>query len=169
MPITFDDHQQAALEQVTQIAVVGVKIDLTTDLRYCNADEPTVLNSEVYSPADVWVSTLNIGEAWQSKGSVSIGDLSGDLGAVWYGERFSGVTVTVIEAVLAAGALVIVRSMPWVCTTAQRNPNGTFVLNLSGAGGLKPRGGLEVADRDAFHLAPEPGTAVRVGGTSARV
>ena len=161
--------QQAALDRVEQEVVTAVKIDLTTDLVYCTGSKQVTLDGTTYSPRGVKIGAVNVAAPTRSSATVTLDDLDATIATVWYAERFSGQTVTITEAIWSAGTWEIVRTVPWICTTCDRRSDGTFVIHLSGAGGLKPRAGLEVASRADWHLAPEPGTSIQVGHTSATV
>ena len=163
---SLTDAQQAALDLESQEVVVAVKIDLTSDLLYCSGVESVTLAATTYTPRGLQVGAVNVGDPRQSSATVTIDDLDGEIAAVWYTERFSGQTVTITEAIMSNGAWEVVRTVPWICTTCDRRGDGMFVLHLSGAGGLKPRAGLEVASRADWHLAPEPGTSIQVGWTA---
>jgi hypothetical protein len=160
---TQTDAQVAALARDNQRVVYCVKIDLTSDLLYCSGLESITISSTTYTPRGLAVSTINVTDPTRSSATVTIDDLDGTIAATWYSERFSGQTVTITEAIRDAGDWVAVQTIPWICTTAERRGDGAFVLSLSGAGGIKPRAGLEIASRSDWHLAPEPGAAVQVG------
>ena len=161
--------QQAALNRVEQEVVTAVKIDLTADLLYCTGIREVTLDAVTYTPRGLLIGAVNVADPKRSSATVTLDDLDGTIASVWYTERFSGQTVTITEAIWSAGAWEIVRTVPWVCTTCDRRSDGTFVIHLSGAGGLKPRAGLEVASRADWHLAPEPGMSIQVGHTSTTV
>ena len=161
--------QQAALDRVEQEVVTAVKIDLTTDLVDCTGSKQVTLDGTTYTPRGVKIGAVNVAAPTRSSATVTLDDLDATIATVWYAERFSGQTVTITEAIWSAGTWEIVRTVPWICTTCDRRSDGTFVIHLSGAGGLKPRAGLEVASRADWHLAPEPGTSIQVGHTSATV
>lgn len=163
---TLTAAQQAALEQESQRVVAAVKIDLTTDLLYCTGVNPVTLATVTYQPRGMEVSAINISDPTSSSATVKIDDLDGTVGTAWYTNRFTGVTATITEAIWYGGAWEIVRTIPWLCTGVERTSDGVVILSLSGAGGMKPRAGLELASRASFHLAPEPGTSIRVGYTS---
>jgi len=122
-----------------------------------------------YTPRGLKVSAIQITDPRRARATVEIDDLDGTIAAVWYGERFSGQTVTITEAIWYAGDWVVTRTIPWVCETCQRTPDGRFVINLSGAGGMRPRAGLEIGSRADWHLAPERGTSVQIGDMAATV
>ncbi len=161
--------QTAALARESQEVVTAVKIDLTSDLLYCTGIRQVTLDGTDYTPRGLQAGTVNVSGPKASSATVTIDDLDGEIAAVWYTERFSGQTVTITEAIWSAGTWKIVRTVPWICTTCDRRSDGTFTIHLSGAGGLKPRAGLEVASRADWHLAPEPGTSVQVGWTATTV
>ena len=169
MTLSLSAAQQAALGRESQAPVVAVKIDLATDLVYCTGDDAVTLDGTTYTPRGLNVGAVNVASPRQSSATVTLDDLDATIAAVWYAERFSGQTVTITEAIWYDGAWEIVRTIPWICTTCDRRSDGTFVIHLSGAGGLKPRAGLEVASRADWHLAPEPGTSVQVGFTSTTI
>ena len=166
---TLTADQQAALDLESQKPVVAVKIDLTTDLVYCTGLREVTLDATTYTPRGLNVGAVNVSDPRKSSATVTLDDLDAEIATAWYSERFSGQTVTITEAIWYGGAWEIVRTIPWVCTTCDRRPDGTFVIHLSGAGGLKPRAGLEVASRADWHMAPEPGTSVQVGFTSTTI
>lgn len=169
--------QIAALALESQKPVIAVEIDLATDLVYCTGNREVTLDGTTYTPRGprgVRLGSVNVAGPGQSSATVEIDDLRDSDGnrpiaTAWYSERFSGQTVTITEAIWYDAAWEIVRTIPWVCTTCDRKSDGTFVIHLSGAGGLKPRAGLEVASRADWHLAPEPGTSVQVGFTATTV
>ena len=161
--------QIAALADDSQRPLFAVKIDLTSDLLYTSWSSQVTLSAVDYVPRALKVSAVNISDPAGSSATVTIDDLDGEIAAVWYTERFSGQTVTITEAIYDDGAWVAVRTIPWVCTTCDRRSDGTFVLHLSGAGGMRPRQGLEVAARADWSMAPSPGTSVQVGYTTTTV
>ena len=166
---TLTAAQQAALARRDQEPLFAVKIDLTTDLLYCSGLEKVTISTDTYTPRGVEVSAVNLSDPASSRATVWIDDLDGAIATVWYSERFSSVTVTITEAIYNDGAWTAVRTIPWICDTAGRLSDGRFVLKLLGAGGLRPRAGLQIASRADWHLAPERGTSVQVGHTAATV
>ena len=160
---TTTDAQNAALARESQRTVCGVKIDLATDLLYCTGAESVTLSGDTFTPRGMSVTMTDIAEPRRARATIEIDDQDGTIATAWYSERFSGQTVTIREAIHGDGAWVEVRSIPWVCHSCERKSDGTFVLHLLGAGGFAPRAGLQVAARDDWHLAPEPGTSIRVG------
>ena len=165
MPATLSVAQQSALARESQEVLFAIKIDLTSDLLYCSGLRQVTIDATTYTPRGVQVSTVNVGDPTSSRATVTLDDLDGTIAAVWYTERFSGQTVTITEAIYDDGAWTAVRTIPWICTTCNRHSDGRFVINLSGAGGLKPRAGLGVASRADWSMAPEPGTSIQVGWT----
>jgi hypothetical protein len=163
---TLTAAQQAALDQAAQQPVIAVKVDLGTDLLYCTGVKQVTLDSTVYMPRGLEVSAINISDPTSSSATVKIDDLDGTVGTSWYTNRFTGATVTITEAIWYGGAWEKVRTIPWLCVGVERSSDGIVTLKLSGAGGMKPRAGLERASRASFHLAPEPGKSIRVGYTS---
>ena len=161
--LTLTSDQQAALELESQRVVIAVKIDLAADLFYCSGSESVTLGGETYTPRGLELNAVNITDPRSSRATLRIDDIDGEMASVWYSERFSGVTVTIKEAIKSDGAWVTVRSIPWICATCGRNSDGVFTMNLTGAGGFRPRAGLAVATREDFHLAPESGTPIRIG------
>jgi hypothetical protein len=158
--------QTTALALESQEVVVAVKIDLASDLLYCTGIQQVTLDGDTYTPRGLQAGVVNVAGPKTSSATVTIDDLDGEVAAVWYTGRFSGQTVTITEAIWSNGSWEIVRTVPWICTTCDRRSDGTFIIHLSGAGGLKPRAGLEVASRADWHLAPEPGTSIQVGFTA---
>jgi hypothetical protein len=146
-----------------------VKIDLATDLLYCTGRDQVTISATTYTPRGLSISAVNITDPAQARASVSIEDLDGTVATSWYTNRFSGATVTITEAVWSGGEWVVLRTIPWICDTAQRRSDGTVVLNLTGAGGLKPRAGLAVASRADWHLAPAHGTQIQLSDGAATV
>lgn len=169
MALTLSADQQAALELDTHPKVYAVKIDLTTDLLYCSGREPVTISAEVYYPREMTVSSFSVTDPKRARASVTLDDLDGVVATAWYTERFTGNTVTVTEAIWYNGDWVTIRAIPWICTTCKRSSDGKFTVNLSGAGGLRPRWGLETASRANFHLAPEAGQSLRIGGYTIKV
>ena len=165
---TLSASQTAALGRDDQRVVYCVKVDLATDLLYCSGIESVTISATTYTPRSLSVSAVNVSDPTNSSATVTIDDLDGEIATAWYSERFSSKTVTITEAI-RDGDWVTVQTIDWICTTAGRRADGTFVLNLSGAGGMRPRAGLERASRANWHLAPEPGTAVQVGHTATTV
>ena len=161
--------ETAAVELESQKTVHAVKIDLTTDLLYCTGVNSVTLDSTTYSPRGLSVSAINITDPRSARATVTIDDLDGVVATAWYTNRFSGVTVTITEAIWSDGAWVVTRTIPWLCETADRRSDGTMALNLSGAGGLKQRAGLELGSRANWHLAPEQGTQIQIGDMAATV
>lgn len=161
--------QIAALADDSQRSLFAVKIDLASDLCYTSWSGQVTLSAVDYTPRALTVSAVGLSDPASSRATVTIDDLDGVIAAVWYTERFSGQTVTVTEAIYDDGAWVAVRTIPWICTTCNRTSGGTFVINLSGAGGLRPRSGLEVAARADWSMAPNPGTSIQVGYTATTV
>ena len=161
--------QIAALADDSQRSLFAVKIDLGTDLLYTSWSQQVTLSAVDYVPRALKVSAVSLSDPASSRATVTIDDLDGEIAAVWYTERFSGQTVTITEAIYDDGAWVAVRTIPWVCTTCDRRSDGTFVIHLSGAGGMRPRQGLEVAARADWSMAPNPGTSVQVGYTATTV
>jgi hypothetical protein len=162
-------EQTLALDRESQEVVVAVKIDLASDLLYCSGVKSVTLSGDTYTPRGVQVGATNVGNPRQSSATVTLDDLDGAVATEWYTGRFSGQTVTITEAIFSDGTWEIVRTVPWICTTCDRRSGGMFVIHLSGAGGLKPRAGLEVASRADWPLAPEPGTSIQVGFTATTV
>ena len=161
--------QTTAVGSESQQVVHAVKIDLATDLLYCTGVEAVTLAATLYTPRSLSVSAINITDPRSARATVTIEDLDGTVGASWYANRFSGVTVTITEAIWSEGAWVVTRTLPWLCETAQRRADGSMVLNLTGAGGLKQRAGLELGSRLNWHLAPEPGTQIQISDMAATV
>ena len=157
--------QTAALSDDSQRSLFAVKIDLATDLLYTSWPNQVTISAVDYVPRALSVSQVGVSDPSSSRATVTIDDLDGTIAAAWYAERFSGQTVTITEAIYDDGAWVAVRTIPWVCTTCSRNSDGSFVINLSGAGGLKPRAGLQTASRANWPMAPEPGTSIQVAYT----
>jgi hypothetical protein len=166
---TLTAGQIAALAQDSARVVTAVKIDLDTDLLYCSGFDQVTLAAVDYTPRGLNVSAINITDPARARATVDLDDLDGTIAAVWYTERFSGQTVTITEAIWYDGAWVVTRTIPWICETCQRSSDGRFVLNLSGAGGMRPRAGLEIGSRADWHLAPERGTSVQIGDMAATV
>lgn len=162
MAHTLTADQSTVLGYEDQIVVNAVKLDLTSPLYYCTGEVPVVLDSDTYTPHDIRVSSIPVGPSSSSRASVRLSDQDGTLATLWYSERFTGVTVTLLEAIMKDGAWVITKTIPWVCTGANRDSNGNLTLTLSGAGGMKPRAGLKIATRKDFRFAPEPGTTIRL-------
>ncbi len=92
-------------------------------------------------------------------------DADGVLGLLWLGNRFTGVEVAITKLVLDGGAWVAQPALAWRCDGASRDPGGNLTLRLRGGAGTGQRAGLEVADRDRWRYAPEPGTSARIGAT----
>ena len=161
--------QTAALARSDQRSLFAVKIDLDTDLLYTSWDGEVTLAAVTYTPRALTVSAVGLSDPATSRCTVTIDDLDGTIAAVWYTERFSGQTVTVTEAIYDDGAWTAVRTIPWVCSTCDRRADGSFVLHLAGAGGLRPRNGLEVAARADWSMAPSPGTSIEMGYTTTTV
>jgi hypothetical protein len=168
---TLSAAQQSALELSTHEKVFAVKIDLATDLLYCSGDTPVTISGDTYYPRGVSVSAFKVAKAKQATATVTLDDMDGVVATAWYTERFTGNTVTVTEAIWGepGDGWVAIRTIPWICTTCKRTSEGKFIVNLSGAGGLKPRWGLETASRANFHLAPEAGQTLRIGGYTVKV
>lgn len=163
---TLTAAQQAALDQTSQHPVIAVKIDLGTDLLYCTGVKSVTLGGDTYTPRGLEVQAVNVADPRTSSASVRIDDLDGTVGTSWYTNRFTGATVTITEAIWYGGAWETVRTIPWLCVAAERTSDGVMTLRLSGAGGMKPRAGLEVASRANFPMAPEPGTSIKVAWTT---
>ena len=161
--------QTTAVERESQTVVHAVKIDLATDLLYCTGDDAVTLAATTYTPRGLSVSAVNITDPGSARATVTIDDLDGTVAASWYTNRFSSVTVTITEAAWSDGAWVVTRTLPWICDTAERRPDGTMRLNLMGAGGLMPRAGLALGSRADWHLAPEPGTQIQISDMAATV
>jgi hypothetical protein len=167
---TLTAAQTAALADDSQRPCFAIKIDLTSDLLYTSWSDQVTLSATDYTPRALTVSATNISDPQSSRATVIIDDLDGTIATAWYNEPgFSGQTVTITEAIYDAGAWVAVRTIPWICTTCDRTSDGKFILHLSGAGGLRPRDGLEVAARAGWSMAPSPGTSVQVGYTTTTV
>ena len=169
MANTLSAAQTAAVGRESQSVVHAVKIDLATDLLYCTGVDQVTLGAVDYTPRGLSVSAINITDPGNARATVSIDDLDGVVATSWYTNRFSGATVTITEAIWSGGAWVVTRTIPWICDTAERTPEGVMVLHLTGAGGLKPRAGLELASRASWHLAPQPGTQVQISDMAATV
>jgi hypothetical protein len=169
MSKTLTAAETAAVGRDSQRVVHAIKIDLTTDLLYCTGVNSVTLDSTTYTPRGLSISAINITDPRSSRATVTIDDLDGVVAAAWYTNRFSGVTVTITEAVLSDGAWVVTRAIPWICETASRSGDGMITLSLSGAGGLKQRAGLELGSRANWHLAPEPGTQIQISDMAATV
>ena len=170
MVMTLSAAQQAALNRDDQKTVHAIKIDITSDLLYCSHDEEVTLAATTYTPRALKVSAVNVTDPRGSGATVTIDDLDGEIAAAWYTEPgFSGQTITITEAIWDDGAWVVTRTIPWICTTCDRRSDGTFTLHLSGAGGMRPRDGLELAARADWPMAPSPGTSIEVGYTTTTV
>ena len=169
MVLSLSADQEAALGQDAQRVVVAVQIDLTADLLYCTGADAVTLAATTYEPRALELGNVQVSDPRTSRATVTIDDTDGEIATAWYSERFSGQTVTVTEAIKKDGVWIVTRTIPWICTTCDRRSDGSFVLHLSGAGGLKPRAGLQVASRADFSMAPEPGTSIRIGGSSTTV
>ena len=169
MANTLSAAQTTAVGRESQKPVHAVKIDLATDLLYCTGADSVTLAAVAYQPRGLSVSAINITNPSSARATVTIDDLDGVVATSWYANRFSGVTVTVTEAIYSDGAWVVTRTLPWICDTADRRPDGTMVLSLTGAGGLKQRAGLELGSRANWHLAPEPGTQIQVSDMAATI
>jgi len=143
---------------------LAVEIGLDTPLRYCTGAAPIQIDSDWYTPRGLEFRTIQISEPKSSKLTLSLDDIDGALAAVWYDvERWSKATATV--HLIDSGTVVL--SQPWHVTNCQRSGlSGKFAVNLGGAGGLRPKAGLETGDRAKFPFAPTPGTAFRVGSAS---
>jgi hypothetical protein len=154
--------QEEALGYESQILVQGIKIGLASPKYYCTGEIPVTLGGTDYTPRGLTVSSIPIGPSSSSRATVRLADQDSELALLWFAERFTGLTVTITEAILKDGEWVITKSVPWLCTGAGRDTNGNFTISLSGAGGMRPRAGLTVATRDDFPFAPEPGTIIRL-------
>jgi len=163
--LTLTSDQETALALESQRVVVCVKIDLDTDLFYCTGAESVTIGSDTYTPRGLSFGSVSVTDPRNSRATVRLDDTDGVIAGIWYGERFSGVTVTVKEAIKSGGDWVVIRSIPWVCTVCSRNSKGEFIIELAGAGGFRPRAGLAIATREDFHLAPAPATPIMVGGS----
>lgn len=161
--------QTAAVGQESQSVVHAVKIDLGTDLLYCTGVNSVTLAATTYTPRGLSVSAVNITDPRSARATVRIEDLDGEVATSWYTNRFSGVTVTISEAVWNDGEWVVLRTLPWICETVTRSSDGIVTLSLSGAGGLKQRAGLELGTRADWHLAPEPGTQIQISDMAATI
>jgi len=168
--LTRTADQQTADAQEHQAVVKCVKIDLATDLFYCDGLDPVTVGGDTYTPRGLLVPRASIAPQGSASLQVTLDDVDGVIGAVWHTEGgFAEVDVTVTEAAIVDGAWVATRTVAWSCDHCVRMPDGKFVMTLTGEGGLQPRGGPKAADRAVWHLAPEPGQAVRVGATTARL
>lgn len=166
---TLTADELAAVSQDSQRVAYCVKIDLTTDLCYTTWSANVTVDATTYVPRGMRVAAASVTDPRNSRASVEIDDLDGAVATSWYTNRFTGQTVTVLELIWYEGAWQTVREIPWVCVAASRSGSGTMRLELSGAGGLRPRAGLMLGSRADFHLAPEPGTSIRIGPTSMTV
>jgi hypothetical protein len=162
MSYNLTSDQEEVLGYEYQPTVQGVKIGLISPKYYCTGEIVVTLASDDYTPRGLTVSTIPVGPSKTSKATVRLADQDSELALLWFAERFTGLTVTITEAILKDGEWVITKSVPWLCTGAGRDTNGNFTISLSGAGGMRPRAGLTVATRDDFPFAPEPGTIIRL-------
>jgi hypothetical protein len=162
MAHTLTADQSTALAYEDQDLVQGVKIGLTTPVYYCTGDIPVTLASNTYTPRGMTVGSIPVGPSKSSRASVRLADQDSILAAKWFAERFTGVIVTITEAIMKEGVWVVTKTVPWVCTGVVRSSNGDFTMSLSGAGGMKPRAGLKMGSRIDFPFAPEPGTIIRL-------
>jgi len=174
MANTLSAAQAAAVGRESQKPVHAVKILMVTDpfelwSAYCTGVNMVTLSGVDYTPRGLSVSAVNITDPGSARATVTIDDLDGVVATDWYTFRFSGATVTITEAIWSDGAWVVTRTLPWICDTADRRPDGTMVLSLTGAGGLKQRAGLELGSRAAWHLAPEPGTQIQISDMAATI
>ena len=169
MANTLSAAQTTAVGKESQSVVHAVKVDLTTDLLYCTGADAVTLSAVTYQPRGLSISAINITDPNSARATVTIDDLDGVVATAWYSNRFSGTTVTITEAIYSDGAWVVTRTLPWICDTADRRPDGTMTLSLTGAGGLKQRAGLELGSRANWHLAPEPGTQIQVSDMAATI
>jgi len=151
-----------------------VKIDLTTDLLYTSFPGGMEISTDVYEWRGLEIGEFTADEPGRADLSIFIDDEDGEIATAWYAERFSGAPVTVKELhmknldtvdVVTTFSFTEVRSVVWVCRTAQRSSRGVFRLNLSGAGGLVPRAGGATGSRLDFPSAPEPGELIKAGPT----
>ena len=168
--LTRSADQQTADAQEYQPVAKCVKIDLATDLLYCDGLDPVTVGGNTYTPRGLIVPKSPIGPQGAASLQIKLDDIDGVIGTVWHSEDgFAEVAVTITEAAIVDGAWVAIRTIAWSCDRCVRMPDGKFVMTLTGEGGLQPRGGPKSADRAVWHLAPEPGQAIRVGATNARV
>ena len=162
MAHTLSGDQTTALGYEDQDLVQAVKIDLASPVYYCTGDISVTVGGNTYQPRGLTVSAIPVGPSKASRASVRLADQDSVLAVKWFAERFTGVTVTITEAVMVEGAWVVTKTVPWICSGVTRDANGNFGMALSGAGGMKPRAGLKIASRIDFPFAPEPGTIIRL-------
>jgi hypothetical protein len=169
MSVTLSATQQTAVARKAQNVVHCVLIGTTSPLAYCDGQTTQVVSGTVYQPRSLAINGLQYADPETAQASLTISDLDGTLGTSWLTQRFTGVTVTITKLVRSEDQWVAVWTLPWTCDRAQRDPGGNLTLALRGGGGLNPRAGLEVATRDRWRYAPEPGQAARVGMTIVQV
>ena len=145
--------------------VVAVRVDFAVadDWLYCTGHSPVTISGTTYIPRGIGFSSIQLGDPITSKCSVTIDDTDGALAATIYDVERPTTRPAYLTLVIDG---TTVATLPWSVSNSPRGRNGLVTLALVGAGGLRPRAGLETGSRDLYPFAPTPGTAFKVGSSS---
>lgn len=161
--LSLTSNQLSLLKQPDQECKAAVSIGITSPLRYCTGLDPVSISSNVYYPMNMTFEPIKVTSGGASA-SVTFEDPDGVIRSEWYSERFSGSDVTLYLLIRDDdGDWEQILSIPWTCTNCSYSPLGGFRVHFSGAAGLKPRAGLDLADRTTFSMAPGAGDAIVYG------
>jgi hypothetical protein len=122
------------------------------------------VGADVFEPRGLSFGNFQIADPVSIQSSLTIADdESATLRtAMVNGAGFEGKSVEVVTYLLdELDGWVETLRIAWNCVSSRAPVNGQIVIDLSGTAGLNPGSWLEVAARDRWQWAPEPGEVVK--------
>jgi len=159
--LTLSALQQALVQGRSQRGKITVEVDGN---RWVTGTRRFKVGSDIFYPRGLSFGNFAIGDPSAIQTSLTIADdESATLRtALLSGGSFSGSEVEVVTYLLddEDGWTETLR-IAWNCVGERSPVNGQIVVDLSGTAGLNPGAWLEVATRETWKHAPEPGEVVK--------